>query len=105
MTTGHIVSLLSGIAEVPTKVATVTAQASSSSADFYISTLDLSVSLSADKQQQVRSLLWKYSSVFSAHEGDLGCTNLISRGIPFVDEILLHQCYRSIPPSGSVGAY
>lgn len=60
--------------------------------------MDLS-SLSADQQSQVRSLLGQYTSVFSAHDGDLGCTNLISHDIPLVDDIPVRQHYRRIPPS------
>lgn len=37
-------------------------------------------------QSQVRSLLQKHIDVFSAHEGDLGCTSLISHDIPLLDE-------------------
>lgn len=51
------------------------------------------LSLSADKQCQVRSLLGQYSSVFS------GCTNLISHDIPLVDDVPVRQWYRHIPPS------
>ncbi|XP_039660752.1 uncharacterized protein LOC120561648 [Perca fluviatilis] len=60
--------------------------------------MDLS-SLSADQQSQVTSLLGQYTSVFSAHDGDLGCTNLISHDIPLVDDIPVRQRYRRIPPS------
>lgn len=56
-------------------------------------------SLSADEQQQVRSLLRKYTSVFSAYAGDLGCTNLIVHDIPLSDDVPLRQRYRRIPPS------
>lgn len=60
--------------------------------------MDLS-SLSTEEQGQVRSLLRQYTPVFSAHDGDLGCTNLISHDIPLVDEVPVRQRYRSIPPS------
>lgn len=40
----------------------------------------------------MRSLLQKYSSVFSTHDGDLGCTNLISHDIP----LMIHQSGRGI---------
>lgn len=60
--------------------------------------MDLS-SLPAGDQDQVRSLLTKYTSVFAAHEGDLGCTNLIAHDIPLLDNIPVRQRYRRIPPS------
>ncbi|XP_076740530.1 uncharacterized protein LOC143418699 [Maylandia zebra] len=60
--------------------------------------IDLS-KLSAEEQGQVMSLLKKYSSVFSAHDTDLGCTNLISHDIPLLDDIPVRQRYRRIPPS------
>lgn len=47
----------------------------------------------------MRSLLGKYKSIFSAHDGDLGCTNVISHNITLVDETPVKQCYRRIPPS------
>ena len=37
--------------------------------------------------------------VFSAHDGDLGCTDLISHDIPLVHDVLVRQRYRHIPPS------
>ncbi len=46
-----------------------------------INSVDLSV-LSGEEQAQVRALLHKYPFVFSAHEGDLGCTNLLLHDIP-----------------------
>ncbi|KAL2078911.1 hypothetical protein ACEWY4_024655 [Coilia grayii] len=55
--------------------------------------------LTASEQEQVRSLLFKYSSVFSVHEGDLGCTTLMSHDIPLLDEAPVKQRYRRIPPS------
>lgn len=56
-------------------------------------------SLSAEEQEQVRSVLHQYTSVFSAHDGDLGYTNLISHDIPLVDDVPVRQRYRRIPPS------
>jgi len=44
-------------------------------------------------------LLHKYSGVFSDHEGDVGCTNIISHDIPLVEEAPVRQRYRRIPPS------
>uniref|UniRef100_A0A671PMH6 ribonuclease H n=1 Tax=Sinocyclocheilus anshuiensis TaxID=1608454 RepID=A0A671PMH6_9TELE len=60
--------------------------------------IDLSA-LSLEEQGQVRALLQKYQSVFSAYDNDLGCTNLISHTIPLVDDVLVRQRYRRLPPS------
>lgn len=37
--------------------------------------------------------------MFSGHEGDLGCTRLISHDIPLLDDVPVRQRYRRIPPS------
>lgn len=37
--------------------------------------------------------------MFAAHEGDLGCTSLISHEIPLLDEVPVRQRYRRLPPS------
>lgn len=37
--------------------------------------------------------------MFSTHEGDLGCTKLISHDIPLLDDTPVRQRYRHIPPS------
>lgn len=63
-----------------------------------IDALDLST-LTAQDQERVRSLLHGYQSVFSSHDGDLGCTNLIAHEIPLLDETPVRQRYRRIPPS------
>ncbi len=63
-----------------------------------IHTMDLP-QLPLDKQAQVKSLLCKYRSVFSAHEGDLGCTELITHEIPVLDSEPIRQRYRRLPPS------
>lgn len=55
--------------------------------------------LSAEEQGQVRELLKGYCSVFSAHDGDLGCTNLVTHDIPVLDDAPVKQRYRRIPPS------
>lgn len=44
-------------------------------------------------------MLDRYSSVFAANDGDLGCTNLISHNIPLLDDVPVRQRYRHIPPS------
>lgn len=63
-----------------------------------ILSLDLST-LTTDDQVWVRSLLCDYQSVFSAHDGDLGCTTLIAHEIPLLDETPICQRHRRIPPS------
>lgn len=63
-----------------------------------VETLDLS-SLSEVEQCQVRALLYKFQSVFSTRDGDLGCINLISHDIPLIDETPIRQRFRWIPPS------
>ena len=79
-------SLPPGICEVSEGVpATLSSQTASSPSQEHMEAIDLSA-LTAQEQGKVRSLLQKYKSVFSAHEGDLGCTNLISHHIPLVDD-------------------
>ena len=63
-----------------------------------VAAVDLTA-LTQEEQCQVRMLLQKYSVFFSAFEGDLGCTNLISHDIPLLDEVPVRQRYRRIPPS------
>lgn len=63
-----------------------------------IEAVDLSV-LSQGEQGEFRALLKRYQSVFSAHDGDLGCTDLISHETPLLDSVPIHQRYRRIPVS------
>lgn len=63
-----------------------------------VEAVDLSAFAEQD-QTEARSLLQKYGSVFSTHEADLGCTNLISHDIPLLDYVPVRQRYRRIPPS------
>ncbi|KAI5107461.1 hypothetical protein C0J45_3099, partial [Silurus meridionalis] len=63
-----------------------------------IDMVDLSA-LEIKEQDRVRTLLQEYQSVFSAHESDLGCTNLISHDIPLTDDVPVRQRYRRLPPS------
>ncbi len=52
-------------------------------------------------QRQSRARLeqfFNHESVFSAFEGELGCTNLISDDIPLLDDVPVRQRYRHIPP-------
>ena len=94
----NVVSLPAGIVEVPSTVATVQSQTVLPTVQDRIEGVDLSP-LCSEEQGQVRSLLRKYTSIFSAHDGDLGCTNLISHDIPLVDETPVKQRYRRVPPS------
>ena len=93
-----VVSLPTGVSEVPSTVATVASQSVSASVPEQIAAMDLS-SLPAEEQVKVRSLLTKYAPVFAAHDGDLGCTNLIAHDIPLLDNAPVRQRYRRIPPS------
>lgn len=63
-----------------------------------IESLDLSTLVTQD-QERVWSLLHSYESVFSSHDGDLGCTNLIAHEIPLLDETPVRHRYRHVPPS------
>lgn len=63
-----------------------------------INAIDLSA-LTVQDQDRVRALLRDYQSVFSSHDGDLGCTNLMTHEIPLLDETPVRQRYRRIPPS------
>lgn len=92
------VSLPAGIAEVPSGVATVASQSVAPAVPNQIAAMDLS-SLPPEEQRKVKSLLSRYSSVFSAHDGDLGCTDLIAHDIPLLDDAPVCQRYRRIPPS------
>ena len=78
--------------------ATVTSQMVALSVSAQIDEIDLSV-LAASDQEQVRNLLRQFRGIFASHDGDLGCTNLISHQIPLVDDVPVRQRYRHIPPS------
>uniref|UniRef100_A0A1A8HG02 Gypsy retrotransposon integrase-like protein 1 n=1 Tax=Nothobranchius korthausae TaxID=1143690 RepID=A0A1A8HG02_9TELE len=87
-----------GITEVPLHEATVASQLGSDVTSDQLNELDLS-NLSVSDQETVRSLLTRYDSVFSAHDGDLGCTNLVVHEIPLQDDVPVRQRFRRIPPS------
>lgn len=97
LTTVQVVSLPSGITEVRSS-ATVFSQTAGSSVQDRVDALDLSV-LSEPDQVEVRGLLQRYSSVFAAHDADLGCTQILSHDIPLMDDTPIRQRYRRIPPS------
>lgn len=96
----YVVSLPPEVTEVQVVSARVSTQAVLVSPTILeqIESIDLSV-LSVEEQGKVRALLEKYSTVFSMHEGDLGCSNLISHDIPLLDDVPVRQRYRRIPPS------
>lgn len=101
----QIVSLPAGVEEVPFSArmggiqATVGMQEGQmGKVQQLIQSIDLST-LSELEQSKVTALLTRYQSVFATHEGDLGCTTLISHEIPLTDEIPVRQRYRRIPPA------
>ncbi|KAI2662619.1 Retrovirus-related Pol polyprotein [Labeo rohita] len=96
----QIVSLPAGIVEVPCSLeATVSMQqVQVDKVKQLIKSVDLPT-LSELEQSKVISLLTRYQSVFAIHEGDLGCTTLISHGIPLTDEVPIQQRYSRIPPA------
>lgn len=69
-----------------------------SSVQEQIMNLDLSV-LTVTEQEQVKSLLLKFHMVFSAHDGNLECTQLISHDIPLIDSVPVQKRYEQITPS------
>lgn len=93
----QVVSLLAGATEVVSLTARVSSQAATTSEVDKLGSQDLS-ELPKQDQTGVRSLLQKYSSVFAAHDGDLGYTKLLSHGIPLLDDVPVLQRYRRIPP-------
>lgn len=95
-----VVSLPPGVIEVKETVAMVGAQECVLEPPLQqrIDTIDLSA-LESREQDRVRALLQRYQSVFSAHESDLGCTDLISHDIPLTDDVPVRQRYRRLPPS------
>lgn len=94
----QVVSLPTGVTEVRSTTATVSSCTAEVPVQSGVEEVDLSA-LAPEHQSEVRSLLRRYSSVFSAHDGDLGCTKLISHDIPVLDNVPVRQRYRRIPPS------
>lgn len=93
-----VVSLPPGVEEVPSHTATVASQVVAPLLSDPVDAVDLSA-LSAEEQEEARCLLRQHATVFSSHDGDLGCTNLISHEIPLLDDTPVRQRYRRIPPS------
>ena len=98
LSAAQVVSLPAGVTEMGSTATTVSSQAAVPSALDRMASMDLSA-LTEPEQANVKSLLQKYSSVFATHEGDLGCTNLLSHDIPLLDDVPVRQRYRRIPPS------
>lgn len=98
LTSADIVSLPAGVSEVPSVSASLASQAASVDHVDRLAEVDLSV-LSEQEQVEARGLLTRYQDVFSTHDGDLGCTRLISHDIPLLDEAPVRQRHRRIPPS------
>lgn len=105
LTIAQLITLPAGVTEVPgvwrRHEQDVTINAQSAQADQVssaIRSVDLSV-LSQSEQVDVRTLLLKHQGVLAAHEGDLGCTELLAHEIPLVDEAPIRQRFRRIPPS------
>lgn len=94
----QVVSLPWGMTEVRLTTASVSAQGATSVAQDRLASVDLAT-LPEEDQREVRSLLQWYSSIFSTHDGDLGCSNLISHNIPLLDDAPVWQRYRRLPPS------
>ncbi|KAL6462446.1 hypothetical protein MHYP_G00288680 [Metynnis hypsauchen] len=86
----QVVSLPPGVTKVRSTTATVSSQLAASSAQNGIEAVDLSA-LTDQEQKEVKSLLQKYSSIFSADEGYLGCRNLIEQEIALLDNVLVWQ--------------
>lgn len=94
----QVVSLSAGVTEVKPTTVSISSQAMASVAPGGVNTMDLSA-LTAQEQMELHALLQKYHTVFSNHDGDLGCTNLISHEIPLLDETPVRQRYQRVPPS------
>lgn len=94
----QVVCLPVGVTEVMPTAVSVSSQAAAGAEPEPIYAVDLSA-LTEQEQMEVRAVLQKYKTVFSQHEGDLGCTNLISHEIPLLDNVPVRQRYRRIPPS------
>ncbi|KAK7898384.1 hypothetical protein WMY93_019237 [Mugilogobius chulae] len=94
----EVVSLPAGVTEVASVTATVSSQTTVGAELDRVDSVDLSA-LDEEEQVEVRTLLHKYRTVFSTHDGDLGCTNLVTHEIPLLDDVPIRQRYRRIPPS------
>lgn len=98
LSTAQVVSLPAGVTEDRTTWVAVNTQTVPSSVPDRLESVALPALVDPDREK-IRSLLKKYDSVFATHEGDLGCTNLLSHDIPLLDDIPVRQRYRRLPPS------
>lgn len=105
LTIAQLITLPAGVTEVPGiwggpgQGITIHAQlAQANKVTDAIKSVDLGV-LSGPEQASVKTLLLKHQGVFAAHEGDLGCTELLAHEIPLVDDAPVRQRFRRIPPS------
>ena len=55
--------------------------------------------LNEDQQRQLQQLLTKWQHVFSAHDEDYGCTDVVTHQIPTGTAAPIRERYRTIPPS------
>ena len=94
----YINSLPTGVAEVRAAQASVPDQVACDPIHSKLDALDSS-SLSDQDQRQVRSMLQKSSSVFAAHDSDLGFTHPFSDEIPLLDKVPVWQRYSRLPTS------
>lgn len=97
----QVVSLPEGVSEVRPTIASAYSQGTlvaGTTVSEQIAAMDLTA-LPELEQGRVRALLMKYQTVFSEHEGDLGCTSLISHEIPLLDDVPVRQRHRRVPPS------
>lgn len=93
----QVISLPAGVME-ETMVAAVSFLTATPSVLAMVEALNLSA-LTEQEQTRVTSLLHKYYSVFSAHDGDLGCAHLLSHDIPLLNEMPVRQKFQHIPSS------
>ncbi|XP_062403243.1 uncharacterized protein LOC134093673 [Sardina pilchardus] len=55
--------------------------------------------LSTDQQRQLSQFLAKWQHVFSSHEEDYGCTDLVTHHIPTGEAPPIRERYRPVPPT------
>ncbi|KAF7641863.1 hypothetical protein LDENG_00270030 [Lucifuga dentata] len=95
-----LVQVVHGTAYIPVVNVGQTAVTLHPRLPFGLLTQNQVVSLPAGPEQdRIRMLLLKHGSVFSAFEGDIGCTDLISHDIPLLDDTPVRQGFRHLPPS------
>lgn len=55
--------------------------------------------LNSDQQQQLRQFLMRWQHVFSSHEEDYGCTDVVTHHIPTGEAPPIRERYRPVPPT------